>query len=134
MSVTTEIRFVFDTPTSINCVCIMTGARFLSDFEHGRFVRTYHSLMLGTGVVNKIAGNTINYQDHDRGYTLYAFDLSPSLLDGDQQFELIRSGALRLELKFSQALNEPVHVIVNAELDSMIEIERSRQVLTDCST
>ena len=53
---------------------------------------------------------------------------------GDQQFELVRSGALRLELKFSQALKEPVHVIVYAKLDNMVEIDRSRQVLTDFST
>jgi len=53
-------------------------------------------------------------------------------LDGDQ-FELVKSGALRLEFKFSQALTNPVHAIVYAELDSMIEIDRSRQVMTDFS-
>lgn len=72
------------------------------------------------------------FRDFALGYTLYAFDLSPSLVDGDQ-FELVKSGALRLELKFSDTLPNPVHVIVFGELDSMIEIDRSRQVLTDFS-
>ena len=54
-------------------------------------------------------------------------------MDGNQHFELIKSGALRLELKFDQPLAHPVHVLVYAELDSMIEIDRSRQVLTDFS-
>jgi len=69
---------------------------------------------------------------------MFAFDLSPgaqsAARDGDQQFELVKCGALRLELTFSQALAHPVHVLVYGELDSMIEIDRSRQVLTDFST
>ena len=45
---------------------------------------------------------------------LYAFDLSPSLLDGNQ-VELVKSGSLRLEFKFKAALPEPVHVIAYAD-------------------
>lgn len=45
--------------------------------------------------------------------------------------ELVKSGSLRLEFKFKAALPEPVHVIAYAELDSLLEIERSRQILTD---
>ena len=90
--------------------------------------------MLATGLVNTDNGSAIDYRDFETGYGLFAFDLTPSLIDGDQQFELVNSGALRLELKFSQALAQPVHVLVNGELDSMIEIDRSRQVLTDFST
>ena len=45
---------------------------------------------------------------------LYAFDLSPSLLDGNQM-ELVKSGSLRLEFKFKAALPEPVHVIAYAD-------------------
>ena len=89
--------------------------------------------MLATGLTNRDNGSTIDYRDFETGYGLFAFDLTPSLIDGDQQFELVKSGALRLELKFSQALAQPVHVLVYGELDSMIEIDRSRQVLTDFS-
>ncbi|XP_076450025.1 uncharacterized protein F54H12.2-like [Babylonia areolata] len=104
------------------------------DFEHRQFVRTYHSLMLATGVVNKDTGNSIKYQDFDQGFTLYGFDLSLSLVDGDQQFELIKSSALCLEMKFSQVVNHSDYVFVYAELDSMIKIDHSRQVLTDFSS
>lgn len=104
------------------------------DFDRHLYARSYHSLMLATGLVNRDSGSCIEYRDFELGYGLFAFDLSPSLLDGDQQFELVKSGALRLELKFSQALAHPVHVLVYGELDSMIEIDRSRQVLTDFST
>ena len=103
-------------------------------FEQNQFVRSYHALMVATGLANRDSGSYIEYRDFDNGYALFAFDLSPSLLDGDQLFELVRSGALRLELKFSQALPHPVHCLVYAELDSLIEISQAREVLTDFST
>ena len=100
------------------------------NFDRHLFVRSYHSLMLATGLMNTDSGSYIEYRDFENGYGLFAFDLSPSLLDGDQ-FELVKSGALRLELKFSQALAQPVHVLVYGELDSLIQVDRSRQVLVD---
>ncbi|KAK7108900.1 hypothetical protein V1264_016556 [Littorina saxatilis] len=100
------------------------------DFENRQYVRSFFSLTTGTGVGVGDVGNRIVYEDYPGGYTLYAFDLSPSMLDGDQ-IELVRGGGLRMELKFSVALAEPVHVIVYAEMDSLLEIARSRQVITD---
>ena len=103
------------------------------DFDRQLYVRSFHSLMLAAGLANQDAGNYIEYRDFELGYGLFAFDLTPSLLDGDQQFELVKSSALRLELKFSTPLPHPVHVLVYGQLDSMIEIDRSRQILTDFS-
>ena len=100
------------------------------DFDNKLYVRSFFNLFTGTGSVNKDDGNYLEYRDFPGGYALYAFDLSPSLLDGNQ-VELVKSGSLRLELKFKAALPEPVHVIAYAELDSLLEIDRSRQILTD---
>ena len=60
-------------------------------------------------------------------------DLTPSLIDDNQLFELVKSGALRMELKFDGPLQRSVTVVVWAEMDSVLEIDRSRQVLTDFS-
>ena len=106
------------------------GKPLTPNYEQHQYVRSFFSLMTSTGLVNRDAGSYLELRDFESGYAIYSFDLSPSLLDGDQ-FELVKSGALRLELKFSQALPEPVMVIVYGEMDSMIEIDRSRQVLTD---
>ncbi|KAL8581923.1 hypothetical protein ACOMHN_010297 [Nucella lapillus] len=65
-----------------------------------------------------------------RGYGIFCFDLTPSLVDGEQ-FELVKSAPLRLELKFAKALPNPVVVLVYGELDGIIEVDKSRQVLTD---
>ena len=80
--------------------------------------------------MNKDVGNCIEYRDFLGGYALFAFDLSPSLLDGNQ-VELVKSGSLILELKFNAPLPEAVHVIAYAELDFLLEVDRSRQILTD---
>ncbi|XP_025116122.1 uncharacterized protein F54H12.2-like [Pomacea canaliculata] len=123
---------------NLSFVCLYMDGRqvpakqLMPDFENQHHVRAYHGLMTATGHTGRDSGNYIEYRDFALGYTLYAFDLSPSLVDGDQ-FELVKSGALRLELKFSDPLANPVHVIVFGELDSMIGIDRSRQVLTDFS-
>ncbi|KAK7098204.1 hypothetical protein V1264_002556 [Littorina saxatilis] len=106
------------------------GKPLTPNFEQHQYVRSFFSLMTSTGLANSDAGSYMELRDFELGYAIYSFDLSPSLLDGDQ-FELVKSGALRLELKFNEALPVPVMVIVYGEMDSMIEIDRSRQVLTD---
>lgn len=60
--------------------------------------------------------------DFELGYAIYGFDLSPSLLGGDH-FELVKSRVLRLELKFSQALQDSGMVIVYAEKDIVQHIQ-----------
>ncbi|KAL8618574.1 hypothetical protein ACOMHN_021843 [Nucella lapillus] len=61
-----------------------------------------------------------------RGYGIFCFDLTPSLVDGEQ-FELVKSAPL----KFAKALPNPVLILVYGELDRLIEVDKSRQVLTD---
>jgi hypothetical protein len=100
------------------------------DFEHNKYSKAFFGSKVALGLANRNADNDISYKQFKNGYTLFSFDLSPSLLDGEQ-FEMIRSGALSLELKFAQVLTETVQVLVYAELDSVLEIDRSRQILTD---
>ena len=96
-------------------------------------IRAYYGLMSAVGMVNKDQGNFLERRDHALGNTLYAFDLTPSLLDDCNVFELVKTAALRLELKFAEGLPEPVTVILYGEQDSVVEIDRTRQVLTDFS-
>ncbi|XP_005101436.1 uncharacterized protein F54H12.2-like [Aplysia californica] len=100
------------------------------DFENNQFVRSYHRLFIELGLASTNEGNCLNMSDFAAAYCIFAFDLSPSPLDGDQ-IELIRSGSLRLELKFAKPLQEPIHVLMYGEVDSLIEIGRNREVVTD---
>nr|KAG5685265.1 hypothetical protein BaRGS_008923 [Batillaria attramentaria] len=100
------------------------------NFVNGEYMRSYMSLFSGTNTSWKDVGNTISPSDYDKGYTLYGFDLTPSLVDGNQA-ELIRAGSLRLEMSFALGLQAPVHVILYAQFDGLIEIDKSRQVCVD---
>lgn len=103
------------------------------DFPNRQFIRSYFNSVVGLGLADKNEDNFITREDFADGYALYCFDLSPSLIDGDA-FELLKTSSLRLELKFAQALTAPATVIVYGELDSVVEIDKSRQVLTDFSS
>ena len=102
-------------------------------YATGEYARAYHNLMVTTGLTNQDAGSNISRSDFANGFTFYAIDLTPSLLDDVELFELVKAGALRMELKFSTPLPHSVTVVVWAEMDSIIEIDRTRQVLTDFS-
>ena len=102
-------------------------------YATGQYARCYHNLMVTSGLTNQDAGSNINRSDYANGFTFYSIDMTPSLLDDDELFELVKSGALRMELKFNAPLPNSVTVVVWAEMDSIIEIDRTRQVLTDFS-
>ena len=43
----------------------------------------------------------------------------------------IKTGSLRIELQFAQALRSVINVIVFAEFDNQIEINSLREIITD---
>ena len=103
------------------------------NYGAGQYVRSYFNLMVASGLVNQDRGSNISREDFPHGFCLYALDLTPSLLGDSHLFELVKSGALRMEMKFDAPLRASVTVVVWAEMDSMVEVDRSRQILTDFS-
>jgi hypothetical protein len=95
----------------------VSGKPLTMDYDHNQYVRAFFETNLAMGPICKVVGNRTEYRHFKNGYSLYAFDLSPSLLDGDQ-FELAKSGPLPLELYFAQVTPEPLQVIVYAEQHS----------------
>lgn len=103
---------------------------FKPDFEHDIYAREYHSLFTCSGTAWRNASNAISYKDFGNGYTMFCYDLSPSMTDGDM-VEPLKTGSLRLEIGFSKPLPNPVHILTYGQFDGMIEIDKARQVLTD---
>ena len=106
---------------------------FTPDFANARYVRCFESLFSGTGKLYQDEGNQIDRSEYSQGYALYGFDLTPDLSDGEH-FHLVKKGNLRLEIKFSTALAASVNVVVYAEFDDLVEIDKNRNVLFDFST
>ena len=100
------------------------------DYEHGMYIRAYDSLFAGTGKLCKDEGLFISREDFNRGYALYAFDLSADLGE-DDHFSLVRQGSVRLALKFAAARDATVSVIAYAEFENIIEVDRDRNVVFD---
>ena len=106
---------------------------FTPDFAYARYVRCFESLFSGTGKLYQDEGNQIDRSEYSQGYALYWFDLTPDLSDGEH-FHLVTKGNLRLEIKFSTALAASVNVVVYAEFDNLVEIEKNRNVIFDFPT
>ena len=101
------------------------------NFRSGLYMECYNTLFSGTGIHWKDEGNQIKYEDYARGLTLFAFDLSPDLSASEPHWNLQKQGTLRLEVKFSEPLAQPINAIIFAEFQNIVEIDRNRSVITD---
>ena len=88
------------------------------------------TLFEGTGMMNDDRGHGIDREDFKSGYALYAFDLTPDMAEGAHT-DPIKYGNIRMDLHFAAELTATVDVIVYAEYDSLIQIDRARSVITD---
>lgn len=102
--------------------------------EEPLYVEAFQTLFSGTGIHFLNEGNSISRDDYSKGYTLFAFDLTPDLsAHCAGHWNLVKHGSLRLEVRFEKALSETVNCIVYSEFDNVIEIDSSRQVIVDFS-
>lgn len=109
----------------------MNAKPLTPDYQNHQHVRDFFSLFTGTGIAGKDFGNGISYGDHSMGYTLTAYDITPNLQDGQQ---LIRTGSVRLEVRFINPLPTSIHVVIYSEQDGLIEVTRNREVLLDVAS
>lgn len=99
-------------------------------FERRQFVREYYQLVQTTGRHLKDRSLAITREDFGAGYTLFCFNLEA---DGGHSgnVSLIKTGNVRLEVRFRAALQRTVNLVCYAVFDSIIEISNRRQVLLD---
>lgn len=97
------------------------------NFEAGNYIRAYHRLF---SRFNEDRGIHLSREEFSSGYTLFCFDLSADLCNGPH-LNLQHQGNLRLEIKFSKALEKTISVLIYAEFENVIEITKSRHVLCD---
>lgn len=94
------------------------------DFERNRYIHAYQNLFLNT------EGLYLTREEFAHGYSLFLFDLTPDLCDAEH-FSLIRHSNLRIESKFTKPLEKTVSFLVFAEFESLIEINKARNVIFD---
>ena len=96
--------------------------------KKGVYVKSYQSLYTALNKFGQDEGNQISRNDYAQGYTLFAFNLTPHL-DSDDHFTPVRSGPLSLEIHF--ALPNTINVIILAEFENTIEVNKSQNILFD---
>ena len=105
------------------------------NFEEGSYVNCYHTLFSGTGTHYQDDGNAISRNDYPLGYCLIAFDLTPDLgANSGTHWNVTRLGNMRIEVNFAKALTEPINCIVYAEFDSILQINKAKNIILDTSS
>ena len=94
------------------------------------YIHAYNSLFMGSGRLFTDKGLDIDRGDYVKGYTLYAFDLTPDLSDGCH-LNLVKQGNLRLELQFDVPLPNTINCLVLSESQGLIQIDKHRNVIYD---
>lgn len=104
------------------------------DFTNNLYTRSYHTLFSGSGIHFGDTGNEITISEYPNGYCLAAFDLTADLSCHEAHWNIIRSGSLRLEVRFEKPLTETITAIIYSEFDNLIEIDNNRNIIIDYSS
>ena len=90
-------------------------------------ITPFVELFEGADKWNKDSGLIINRKSFANGYTIFAFNITPSDL-GEQYINLVRQGSVRLEIKFAANTSSTLSVVAYGEFSSMLEVDESRDV------
>ena len=101
---------------------------FSPDYSNNLYARSFHSLFDVTGSVNCNDDLDLSRTDYPNGNCLYAFRLAHQ---SDGVFDLTHNGSIRIDLKFSEALESTVNVIVYAEYENVVQMDQARNLILD---
>ena len=109
------------------------------------FIQAYNTLFSGTGKMNYNTGLDISREDYPKGYTLYAFDLTPDMCGSSPYFNTVQRGSLTVDITFAQApsLQTPptgdtaptaIGMVCYGDFENVIQIDSERNVIYDMSS
>ncbi|XP_068735631.1 uncharacterized protein F54H12.2-like [Montipora capricornis] len=99
----------------------------------GKKIDGYNTLFSGSGDMNCGHGLDIDRLDWENGYGLFRFDLTPAGSGHPDHLIPHRSGNVNLYLKFGTQTETILNLIVYAEFQNQVEIDRNRRVVYDLS-
>ena len=103
------------------------------NYTQGLCSRAFNDLQESLGFANSTESNGISLEKFKDGWNIYSFNLTNS---GEQNpcFDLITEGSTNLNIKFSQPVPAGgIILIALAEFDSLIYIDKLRNVISDYS-
>jgi len=103
---------------------------YFMDFDKKLYMRPYRALSDATGFSHTNAGNFISHFDFEYGNTFFAFDLTPDQCNGWHEHTR-KSGTIDLEMIFEKDTTEAVNIIVYANFENRILIDKDKNLTTD---
>jgi hypothetical protein len=107
---------------------------YTPDFTKKIYTREYLGLFESLNQLTTDSTISLNLNEWANGNTIYGFNFAPDLGDDCCKMgfaNIVKKGALNVELKFAEALKETISVLLYCEYDSIIEIDGNRQVYSD---
>ena len=101
------------------------------DLTGGKKIDGYNTLFSGSGDMNCGHGLDIDRQDWEQGYGLFRLDTTPAGSGHPDHLIPHRSGNVNLYLKFGTQTPAVLNLIVYAEFQNHLEIDRNRRVVYD---
>ena len=109
------------------------------------FIQAYNTLFSGTGKMNYNTGLDISREDYPKGYTLYAFDLTPDMCGSSPYFNTVQRGSLTVDITFADApsaqdyptgVTAPaaIAMVCYGDFENVIQIDSERNVIYDMSS
>lgn len=102
----------------------------LTEFEAGHYAEAFVQFFENLGCVGENRSLPISYAQYAKGFTLFAFNLTPS--DVNSNFELIRHGTTSIKIRFAKPTpSDGLQLLVYAEEDGLMMLDHFRNVFTD---
>ena len=98
-----------------------------ADFENERYGFSYYQFLRALGHSH---APLIEHDEFGKGSTIHLFSLSPEVLDGESM-QLEREGHLRIDIDLATAPTESLLLMMFAETQGKIVIDKERDVLLD---
>ncbi|GFY55655.1 uncharacterized protein TNIN_424381 [Trichonephila inaurata madagascariensis] len=100
---------------------------YTPSYKNNLFARSYLSLFTDLAQNN----TNVTLEEYKNNTSLYIFDLTQDISASDTFRNIARSGNISVHLKFDEDLQETLTLLVYMEMQSLIEIDKSRNVFTD---
>ena len=114
----------------LNVIGTVFGGKPLEfDFAANKYLAGYWSLVTAMGMISSHHGCTISREEYKSSYTLFAFDLTPTLCGRNQYIDPQQSGDTNISLTFGANLATSINAFVYMEYDSKIIITKTKQVI-----
>lgn len=108
------------------------GKPLQPDFDYDNYIHAFHTLFSGTGMHHSYSGNGITRTSYPDGNFILAFDLTNDLSAScSNHWSLQKSGSVRIEVGFAEALPCTINCIIYSEFQNLIQISREREIITD---